>query len=281
MKKNCDILEFYDLGDRVISGTSYRINGSSEIPFKSLNLGFNSGDKLSNILDNYNILIKKLNLTNKFLFLTKQVHGNEIKVITEDDLKKVALNNESDIKSNRSINNYDVSKMITFIDGYDGMVTNLKEVALMTFYADCVPLMFYDPIKNVIGNCHAGWRGTVKKIPSVLISRMISEFGSKPSDILVAIGPCASACCYEVDKKVIDEFDDSFSNSNGLYREIENSKYMLDLKYANKLTLLESGIKEKNISLSKSCTICNNDLFFSYRAENSITGRHSAIITIK
>ncbi|MGB3367360.1 MAG: peptidoglycan editing factor PgeF [Acidaminobacteraceae bacterium] len=270
MENSSKYLELYDFDKSVLAGTTYRLNGKSETPFKSLNLGFNSGDDVLIVLDNYSYLIEELGLKDKFLFLTNQVHGDKIKVIRKED---IASKVKSDI--------YNPSDMITFVDEHDGMVTNVDEVALMTFYADCVPLVFFDPIKKVIGNCHAGWRGTVKKIPSVVIKHMVDDFGSKPSNIMVAIGPCASSCCYEVDKNVIDEFINSFNNSNGLYTEKPNGKYMLNLKLANKLTLVELGIDEANITISKNCTMCNNDLFFSYRIENGITGRHSAIITIK
>lgn len=268
MKSSKKIMELYDFDKSVLAGTTYRLNGSSVAPFESLNLGFNSGDDLSKVINNYSKLVDELDLKNKFLFLTNQVHATNIKVIRKEDI------------ANKTISN-NVKDMITFIDEHDGMLTNLNEVVLMTFYADCVPIVFFDPINNVIGNCHAGWRGTVKKIASVLIDTMINEFGSNASDILVAIGPCASKCCYEVDGKVLDEFINVFNNSDALYREKDNKKYMLDLKKANKIALLESGVDESNITISDKCTMCNNDLFFSYRAENAITGRHSAVITIK
>lgn len=270
MGNSSKCLELYDFGQSVLAGTTYRLNGKSETPFKSLNLGFNSGDDVSKVLDNYTALIETLELKDKFLFLTNQVHGDKIKVIRKKDI-------DNKVKSEI----YNPSDMITFIDDHDGMVTNLSEVALMTFYADCVPLVFFDKVKKVVGNCHAGWRGTVKKIPSAVIKHMVDEFGSNPSDIVVAIGPCASSCCYEVDKKVVDEFVSVFNNSSELYTEKPNGKYMLNLKSANKSTLLKSGIDEANITISKNCTMCNNDLFFSYRIEKGTTGRHSAIITIK
>lgn len=273
MKSINEMLEVYDFGSDVLAGTSYRLNGNSQIPFKSLNLGFNSGDDISNVFDNYEILIRELKLEKKLLFLTNQVHGDKVKVIRKEDIeKKINIVNSVD---------YNLKDSITFIDDHDGMVTNLSEVALMTFYADCVPLVFFDPVKKVIANCHAGWRGTVKKIPSVVIKHMVEDFQCKTSDILVAIGPCASSCCYEVDKKVIEEFISSYDDAHKLYTEKTNDKYMLNLKLANKTTLLESGIESSNITISENCTMCNNDLFFSYRIENGRTGRHSAIITTK
>ena len=238
--------------------------------YNSLNLGFNSGDDIDIILKNYEGLIKNYSLENKLLYLTNQVHGDRVKLIRKEE---ICLDEDMEKLSIRD--------KIHFIDDHDGMVTDSRDIVLMTFYADCVPLVFFDPVKKIIGNCHAGWRGTVKKIPMQVINTMQKEFNSSPSDILVAIGPSASSCCYEVDDRVIDEFKEAYKNADELYTKKASGKYMLDLKKANLSTLIESGLSESNVNISESCTICNNDSFFSYRLENGKTGRHSAIITIK
>lgn len=271
-----DVLEIYDLSDDVLCGVTYRIGGNSKKPYKSLNLGFNTGDRYEDIFKNYETLINNLELKDYTFFLTNQIHEDKIKVIDKSDLSDESTNEDT----TKGSYDFDFKNRIRFVDGHDGMVTDLPNIALLTFYADCVPLVFYDPIKKVIGNCHAGWRGTVKRIPEKLIMKMIEEFGSNPSDIRVAIGPCASKCCYEVDSGVINEFDAN-NFPNDIYETKEDGKFMLDLKSANKSTLLLSGVKEENIEISNSCTICNNDLFFSYRLENGSTGRHCAIICKK
>ena len=110
---------------------------------------------------------------------------------------------------------------------------------------------------------------------------MKSTFNSKVEDIKVVIGPCASCCCYEVDYNVIKEIENVFENTRDLFKVKDNGKFMLDLKTSNQLSLLESGIDQKNIYISNSCTICNNKNYFSYRVENGKTGRFSAIMSLK
>jgi YfiH family protein len=145
--------------------------GVSNGVFASLNMGFNRGDDKEKVLENYKLVCKELGIDEKNLVLSNQVHKDTIKYVTKDDIGK-GIYRESDILE------------------VDGLMTDVKGVGIVTFYADCVPLLFYDPIHHVIACSHAGWRGTVLKIGAKTISEMSEKFNTKPEikDISEEIG---------------------------------------------------------------------------------------------
>jgi len=165
----------------------------------------------------------------------------------------------------------------------DGLITNKKDVAIGLNFADCVPIIFYDPIKNVVGSAHAGWRGTVAKIGPKTVERMVKEFGSNPEDIIALIGPAIGKCCFEVGddvkEKLIKSIDVVGLENPTYFSDqcVENNH--ADLKQINKIQLLATGLKK--IDVCEYCTSCQSELFFSYRKENGNTARHSAVIMIK
>ena len=161
----------------------------------------------------------------------------------------------------------------------DGLILTNKEQAIYLNFADCTPVIIYDPIKNIGAVSHAGWRGTAGNIASKTVEKMIEEFGSNPADLKCAIGPAISFCCYNVGEEVLEKTKATVRNFNGL-SEIRNGNIFIDLKGINKQQLVEAGIKPENIDICPYCTVCNNDLFFSYRNENGTTNRHSAVIKL-
>ncbi|BEP29491.1 peptidoglycan editing factor PgeF [Helicovermis profundi] len=258
-KKNM-FIEFENIANLgIMAGISTRNGGVSSGNYKSLNLGIYTNDQKESISKNYEIFLESLNLRMNKTFYTLQVHGTDIKIIDEKF--------------------YADSSDFSAIENFDGMISKLKNINLVTFYADCVPLLFYDKKNDVIGICHSGWRGSVKKIALKMVELFIGEFNSNPLDIICAIGPCASVCCYEVDSVVIKEVNKNFKFPHKYYMLKNNNKYMLDLKKMNYDILVESGILKENIEISPLCTICNNDILFSYRKENGKTGRHIGIIS--
>ncbi len=169
------------------------------------------------------------------------------------------------------------------LDDIDGFITNIPGLCLATFYADCVPLFFVDPVKRVIGLSHSGWHGTVEKIGEVTVRKMQETYGSNPEDILVAIGPSICQDCYEVSEDVILEFQKNYSNQywNELFYKKENGKYQLNLWRANEIVLLESGIKREHIATTNLCTCCNPELLYSHRASKGQRGNLGAFLSIK
>lgn len=160
----------------------------------------------------------------------------------------------------------------------DGLILTNKEQAIYLNFADCTPVILYDKIKNIGAVSHAGWRGTAGKIAAKTVEKMVKDFDSKPENITAAIGPAISVYCYNVGEDVFDKLKATVCNFDGLY-EIRNEEIFVDLKGINKRQLEEVGVKQ--IDVCPYCTCCDNDLFFSYRKENSTSNRHSAVLILK
>lgn len=191
-----------------------------------------------------------LNVDMERIIDVKQVHRADILVI--DSLHKLS---------------FETSKM-----EYGGLITNLPNVLLTTYHADCVPIYFVDRKKRIIGLAHGGWRGTFENISGKMIDKMIKVYNSNVGDILVAIGPSIGPCCYEVGKDVSELFIDRYKSFNGIIINRDGKTY-LDLWKVNFLQLTERQIPKENIVLSKICTSCNVDKFYSYRKENGTDKR--------
>lgn len=160
----------------------------------------------------------------------------------------------------------------------DGMVTDIPDVMLTVFGGDCPPVYIADPVRGAVGLVHAGWKGTLGRIPEVAIAQMVVKFGSRPEDMYAAIGPGVCRDCYEMGDEVYDAFASEWGRDEAdriLSRypakeeerdKYPQGKYHLDLREANKMTLLRAGIPEDRIAVSNVCTMCNSDIFYSYRA---------------
>ncbi len=241
---------------------STRHGGVSEGQYKSMNLSFLNGDKHNNVIKNYEILCNKIGIDIHNLVLSRQTHTDNIKIVTEAD-RGTGIFKES------------------FSD-IDGLITNCKNVALVTQYADCTPLLFCDPVKKAIATSHAGWRGTVKEIGRKTVEKMTSEFGCNPKDIIACIGPCIMNCCYEVDTPVYNEFKKlSYLDLYKIFTQKDNEHYMLNLVEANKQILISAGISPDNMDISDICTCCNAENLHSHRKTNGKRGNLAAIIELK
>ncbi len=165
----------------------------------------------------------------------------------------------------------------TLTDNADGLITDIENIPLCIFTADCVPVLIADKKGSVVSAVHSGWRGTAMEITVNAINMMTDCYGIKKEDIICAIGPCISKCCFEVSREVIDEIIKIKGSESTFYAK-ENDKYMLDLKELNKIILLNAGIHERNIDVSEMCTKCRDDLFFSYRRQGDKAGRNASFI---
>ncbi len=155
----------------------------------------------------------------------------------------------------------------------DGLITNAMHVALAVATADCVPILLFDPLNKAIGAVHAGWRGTVGRIAARAVKMMEAEYGTDPAKILAYIGPSAGACCYEVSEEVAIKFGNKIVPYS--------PKAFLDLKKENMSQLIQLGAAAGNIEVSSSCTICEKELFHSFRRDGLSAGRMTAIICIE
>ncbi|MCX7842431.1 MAG: peptidoglycan editing factor PgeF [Clostridia bacterium] len=258
-------IQFYNLkkyDDIITHCFTTRHGGVSTGECSSLNLGFNRNDSRENVLENYKRLSQALGIDYKNMVFSNQVHEANVKVVGEQDRGKGIIC-ESDIK------------------GYDGLVTDRAGVVLVTFYADCVPVYFFDPEKRVIAVSHSGWRGTVKEIGAVTVRKMAEVYGSNPANIEAAIGPSIAKCCFETGEEVYEEFVDKLPWSRSLCTKKHGCKWHIDLQSVICQSLVNSGLNINNICISNLCTVCNHDMFFSHRADKGKTGSLAAIMQIK
>lgn len=167
----------------------------------------------------------------------------------------------------------------------DGFITNKKNIPLVTKYADCTPIILYDKIKNVIGNVHSGWRGTLQRISAKAVKLMIEKYNCNPADIIVCIGPCIKQCHFQVEEDFIENFKQEFGNVEKYYKTGEiiegKQKYYFDTTSLIIDYLTEIGINRENIFDSNICSVCNVVKMSSYRAEKEKADRNMNIVMLK
>lgn len=242
---------------------STRLGGVSEGEFTSMNMAFNRGDNPENVTENYKRICKSAGFDFDSLTASAQDHNTFVRAVTSEN-KGVGIYKPRDLHS------------------VDALITNEKGVTLVTYYADCTPLFFVDTKQKAIGLAHAGWRGTVGRIGEKVVKKMTELYGTNPADIVAAIGPAISVCCYEVDKPCADNFYAlSDLDSSRFVFPKENGKYMIDLLETNRQILVAAGVKNENITVSDVCTNCNSDLLWSHRATKGKRGTMSAFMCIK
>ena len=280
--KNLDEIDF------VANAFTTRLGGVSKEHLYSMNLSFTRGDADENVYKNYEIISDAVGFDMDKIVMSNQTHTTNVKRGYMDDAGRGMHGKER-------------------FEDIDGLVTNEKGLVLATFYADCVPLYFVDPVNKAIGLSHSGWRGTVNRMGKATLEKMAEEFGTKPGDVICAIGPSICMECYEVSKDVADEFAKAFAvsdipvisdeklneikngsdlnnrlfNSDKILIDKENGKYQLNLWEANKRVLLDAGIKKENLSITDICTCHNPEFLYSHRASKGMRGNLAAFLTIR
>ena len=249
--------------DGIKHGFSTRLGGVSKGIYESMNLSFTRGDSEEAVMENFNRISKAIGFSVSSIVCSDQTHTNNVLKVGKEDCGN------------------GVFRKKPYAD-VDGMITNEACVTLATFYADCVPLYIVDPVNKAIGLSHSGWKGTVLKIGKVTIEEMVKEYGTNPSEVIVAIGPSICQDCYEVSEDVIDEFRESFSEKQCVDMIIDkgNGKYQLDLWQACVYNFLEAGVLKENITVGGLCTCCNSDKMFSHRASHGKRGNLGAFLEI-
>jgi polyphenol oxidase len=231
-----------------------RDGGVSVGNYSSLNLSEFTGDDLSAVNQNRQILRKALGAENLQLVIPHQTHSTEVRIIDS------------------TFNNLTDELRVEFLDGVDAMVTALPGVCIAVTTADCVPIIYFDGVKKVVAVAHAGWRGTCGRIAKNVVDVMVNEFGCNASDIQLFIGPSISPEVYEVGADVVQEFD----KAEFILPEIvfqKGEKYLLDLWQANVQALTNCGIPRDNIQISGECTYTQHEKYFSARRLGILSGR--------
>lgn len=254
---NADIsvyeFEHFKKDAHIVHGVFTRDGGTSRGAFDSLNIGINSGDEHTAIVNNRKRIIRKLGM--KPLVFLNQVHGDEIRVLKNDD---------NDLPE-------------TFEPGKetyraDAVITDMKDVFLVIQVADCQAVMLYDPEKEIIANIHSGWRGSVKNIIGSCIERMVLEFGCRPQKIMAGISPSLGPCCSE-----FINYKDEIPQHLWKYKIGDTNYFNFWELSADQL--MEKGVNKKNIENMECCTKCNTKRFYSYRGEKT-TGRFACVISM-
>ncbi len=243
----------------ITHGFSTRAGGVSEGIFQSMNLGFGRGDSAENVRENFRRAFAHLHIPEGAEVFTKQTHTTNLRIVTEED-RGTGLVRE-----------------IPYTDT-DGLVTNARGVALTLFCSDCVPVFFVDPVKKAIGVCHAGWRGTVGEIAGKTVRLLKDTYGCRPEDILAGIGPSIGPECFEVGSEVVAEFLPVFGEEVVIADRYP--KPHIDLWRANAISILRSGVPEKNITVSGLCTMCRPETFFSHRATGGKRGSNAGFLML-
>lgn len=279
-----------------------RSGGVSEGIFSSMNLSFTRGDDRKAVETNFRRLAGALDVDYEKFVFTDQTHTVNVRKVTAED----------------------AGCGLTRERGYadvDGLITDVPGIVLSTFYADCVPLYFVDPVHRAIGMSHSGWRGTAARMGSVTLQAMEREYGTKPGDVLCAIGPSICQDCYEVSEDVAEAFREAFpgheeeilkespqkaENAADIGKEQqekrrqreesgqqqergqqeesgqqEGQKYQLDLWKANELVLLEAGVLPEHLAVTDICTCCNPEVLFSHRASHGKRGNLGGFLCLK
>jgi YfiH family protein len=230
---------------RLVFGHSTRIGGVSPEPY-ALNLSFSVGDDSSRVWENRRRFFGELNIPLDRLAIPKQRHTNVVRMVSGPG-------------------DY---------EDCDALVTNAEGVYLVVSVADCIPLFVFDPVKNVVGAIHVGWRGSASGIVNETVRLLKEEFSSNPEGLIAYIGPSARACCYEVGGEVAGKFPEEYTRAKVA------GKSHLDLPGFSKKQLMESGVKEERIEENGKCTICTPGLFHSYRRDGGRSGRMMGVIGI-
>ena len=268
----------------LVHGFSTRLGGASELESSriarskketALNLGFTDWDRRERVEANRRQFLEALGSSSKSLITLRQIHSDVVHRIDKPPLD--------------------------LLKG-DALVTAAPALLLGVQTADCIPILLVDPRRRAVAAIHAGWRGTLSRVAAKTVGRMTMEFGTRPQDLLAALGPGIGPCCYEVGPEVVQEFASQFSNASEWFHgpfdalasgenpnplpwltmmppghEPPPPRCNLDLHAANSAILVGAGLAPRNIFATKFCTSCRTDLFFSYRREGS-TGRMMAVI---
>lgn len=229
-----------------------RHGGVSSGCVSTWNFGERKLDSEENILRNFEILAEVMGTTADKMVLTYQTHTVNIRKVTKED----------------------AGRGVTRDWGYrdvDGLVTDEKDLTIITTHADCNAVFFYDPFKKVIGLAHSGWRGTLGGISREMVSIMMNDYGTDPKDLVCGIGPSLCKDCFEVDEDVAEAFRDADPDYEA-FIERRDPKYHIDLKAIIRHDLVKKGVKDENVLDMGLCTKCNKDDFFSHRGHKGKRG---------
>lgn len=238
-----------------------RLGGVSRGDFATMNFSVERGDTRENVLENYERIARVLGCEVSHMVGSHQTHTTNIRRVGAGDRGKGILRERD-------------------YENIDGLVTDEEGVVLVTYFADCVPLFFVDPVHRAVGLAHSGWRGTAGRMGERMVETMGRCFGTRPQDLLAAVGPSICQACYEVSSEVAEQFTDMLGGSVVLPGK-QAGKYQLDLWLANRKVLEQAGLTREHIAVTDICTCHNSAYLFSHRASGGRRGTMGAFLMLE
>jgi YfiH family protein len=244
--------------EQVIHAVFTRRGGLSPAPWASLNFGGTVGDEKTRVRENRFRAFRALGRDPRSMFDVWQVHSADVVVATAPHATV-----PHELKA-------------------DGIITDNPAVTLFMRFADCTPILFFDPIQQALGIAHAGWLGTVRRAASATVAAMQAAYGSNPETILAAIGPAIGPDHYEVGPDVVEKVNHAYGEqAASLFHHNGGPRPHFDLWAANRLDLEQAGLQPENIAVAEICTACNTQDWYSHRQEKGKTGRFGALIALR
>lgn len=249
-------------GIPVPHGFSTRLGGVSDGIWSCMDLGTTRGDHPVHVRENYRRFCYAIGSDSRKIAMTNQIHGDVVRTVTLADVKRDLYDEEG----------YEV----------DGLVTDVPGVTLVVFSADCLPILLYDPVRRVAAAVHAGWRGTALGIAARATEKMVNCYGSYPGDIVAAIGPGISRCCFETHSEVPAAMVDAVGKeAYPFIDELGGGKFKVDLKGINSLVLERAGLLREHVAIAQDCTRCLPDKYWSHRVTQGSRGSMAAMIMLE
>jgi YfiH family protein len=239
-----------------------RKGGVSTGPLSSLNLGPSRGDRPESVAENFRRVCAALGTKPEGLVLSHQVHRDNVRVCTAADAGKGYC----------TVRDYDA----------DGLVTDVPGLTLTIFGADCIPILFYDPVRRVVGACHGGWRGTALDIAGKTVRRLREVYGTNPTDLRCAIGPGICPKCFETDPDVPEALREALGPvCEPCITPLGHGRFQVDLKGIHRRCLEKAGVLAEKIVISDDCTACRPDIYWSHRVAGDRRGVQAALIALR
>jgi len=244
-------------------GFSTRLGGVSSGIYESLNMGLHVGDEYELVCENRRRFLAVFNAGLDNTVCCQQVHGAQVYRVEESDRGCGA------------------HRLSSAIPDCDALITDRPGIYLLSFYADCVPVYFYDPGHRAIGIAHCGWKGTVGRIAGKTVAALQNNYQTEAANMQVFIGPGIGPCCFAIQADLMAQVHTEFRDLHDIITMDDKGSAYWDLQETNRQLLIESGVKASNISVCQLCTSCHTDIFYSHRKERGLTGRMGALIGLK
>jgi len=265
IRRQDDGLPYYQFEDllgfpEVVHGVFTRVGGVSPAPFATLNASLSVGDERAHVVTNRARICYALGLDPRAAVMGQLVHGTRVTVVKEQHRGRGAVDLDG-------------------LPATDALITNCPGIPLLMTFADCVPILLYDPAHRVVGLAHGGWKGTLLGVAQSVVRAMQEAYGCRPADVIAAVGPAVGPCCYQVGDDVLLLARDVFPNGRDTFIPQADGTWHLDLWETTRRWLAMAGVGR--VVAADWCTACHTGEFFSHRGEQGKTGRFGVVVALR